>query len=142
MDIRRIDDLDAVMAAGQLFDSPPQPAATRRFLADAGHHLLIGYVDDVPAGMITGVEMTHPDKGTELFLYELAVAEPFREHGLATALVAALRDVAVERGCYGLWVIANEANVAAVAAYGGAGGVPEAGQVVLSWSLDRQAGQP
>jgi ribosomal protein S18 acetylase RimI-like enzyme len=137
VDIRRIQDVDAVMAAGELFDSPPQLAATGRFLAQEGHHLLIAYVDDVPAGMITGVEMTHPDKGTELFLYELGVEEPFRELGLAKALVAALRDVAAERGCYGLWVVTGEANAAALATYGGAGGVPEAGQVVLAWTLDR-----
>jgi ribosomal protein S18 acetylase RimI-like enzyme len=136
MDIRRICDIDAVMAAGQLFDSPPQLAATRRFLTADGHHLLIAYIDDVPAGMITGVEMTHPDKGTELFLYELGVAEPFRERGVAKALVAALRDVAFDRGCYGLWVVTGEANVAALATYGGAGGVPEGGQVVLAWTLD------
>jgi ribosomal protein S18 acetylase RimI-like enzyme len=136
MDIRRIHDIDAVLGAGELFDSPPQLEPTRRFLAADGHHLLIAYVDDVPAGMITGVEMTHPDKGTELFLYELGVEEQFREIGVAKALVAALRDVAVERGCYGLWVVTGEANIAALATYGGAGAVPESGQVVLAWTLD------
>jgi len=136
MEIRRICDVEAVMAAAALFDTPPQPAATRRFLDADGHHLLIAYADDVPAGMITGVEMTHPDKGTELFLYELGVEEPFREHGVAKALVAALREVAIERGCYGLWVVTSDANVAALATYGGAGGVPEGGQVVLAWTLD------
>jgi ribosomal protein S18 acetylase RimI-like enzyme len=142
MDIRRICDVDAVMAAGQLFDSPPQLAATLRFLAADGHHLLIAYLDDEPAGMITGVEMTHPDKGTELFLYELGVEEAFRERGVAQALVTALRDVAVARGCYGLWVVTSEANAAALATLGGAGGVPEGGQVVLAWTLDAADAPP
>jgi GNAT superfamily N-acetyltransferase len=66
------------------------------------------------------------------------VEEPFRERGVAKALVAALRAVAVERGCYGLWVVTGEANVAALATYGGTGGVPEGGQVVLSWTLDAE----
>jgi hypothetical protein len=29
--------------------------------------LLVAYLDDAPVGMTTGVEMTHPDKGTEMF---------------------------------------------------------------------------
>ena len=28
---------------------------------------------ELPVGMVTGVETTHPDKGTEMFLYELSV---------------------------------------------------------------------
>ncbi len=32
--------------------------------------------------MVSGVELTHPDKGTEMFLYELGVAERFRGRGI------------------------------------------------------------
>ncbi|MCQ4045115.1 GNAT family N-acetyltransferase [Streptantibioticus rubrisoli] len=82
MEIRRITEVEAVKDAGLLFDAPPLLEATERFLADERHHLLIAYVDDVPAGMVTGVEMTHPDKGTEMFLYELGVEESFRGRGV------------------------------------------------------------
>ena len=44
--------------------------------------------------MVTGVETTHPDKGTEMFLYELAVDEAARDRGVGRALVAALADLA------------------------------------------------
>jgi hypothetical protein len=37
--------------------------------------MLIAYIDYVAAGFVSGVEMSHPDKGTEMFLYELSVAE-------------------------------------------------------------------
>jgi len=57
-----------VVAASHLFDGPAQEAATRRFLAEAGNHLLISYVGGHPAGSISGVEMTHPNKGTEMLL--------------------------------------------------------------------------
>lgn len=53
------------------------------FLASEGHNLLIAYVNDEPAGMVTGVEMTHQDKGTEMFLYELGVDAGFRGRGSA-----------------------------------------------------------
>ncbi|MFG3053411.1 GNAT family N-acetyltransferase [Kitasatospora sp. NPDC048239] len=136
MEIRRITRVEAVKDAGHLFDSLPRPGATERFLADERHHLLIAYVDGVPAGMVTGVEMTHPDKGTEMFLYELGVDESFRGGGVGRALTSALADLARERDCYGMWVITDEDNAAALATYGRAGGAPEDGQVVLVWTFD------
>jgi ribosomal protein S18 acetylase RimI-like enzyme len=87
--------------------------------------------------MVTGVEMTHPDKGTEMFLYELGVDESFRGRGVGKALVAALADLARDRGCYGMWVITDEDNAAALATYSRAGGTPERDQVVLVWTFDQ-----
>ena len=138
MDIRRATRPEAVEAAGHLFDAAPLPAATARFLADEGHHLLIAYVDEVPAGMITGVETTHPDKGTEMFLYELGVDEPFHGRGIAKSLVAALERLARERGCYGMWVATDEDNKAAQATYGGSGGMPEWEQMVYVWTFNQE----
>ena len=66
--------------------------------------------------MITGVEMTHPDKGTEMFLYELGVDENHRGRGLGRDLVAAFRDAGAQRGCYGMWVLTDDDNAAATAA--------------------------
>ncbi len=137
MEIRHITRVEAVQDAGHLFDVPPLPGATERFLADERHHLLIAYVDDAPAGMVTGVEMTHPDKGTEMFLYELGVDESFRGRGVGRALTSALADLARERDCYGMWVITDEDNAAARATYRHAGGSPEEKQVVLVWTFDQ-----
>ncbi|SED95464.1 Acetyltransferase (GNAT) family protein [Streptomyces sp. TLI_105] len=136
MEIRRVTQVEAVNAAGHLFDAAPEQKATERFLADERHHLLIAYVDDVPAGMVTGVEMTHPDKGTEMFLYELGVDAPFGGRGIGRALVSALADLSRERGCYGVWTVTDEDNAAARATYSRADGIPEAGQVVFTWTFD------
>ncbi|MET8678571.1 GNAT family N-acetyltransferase [Streptomyces sp. NPDC004647] len=135
MEIRRISEPEAVVAASHLFDDAPEPEATERFLASSTHHLLIAYVDEEPAGMVTGVETTHPDKGTEMFLYELGVAPAFRRRGIGTSLVSALAELARSRGCYGMWVATGEANAAALATYARAEGEQEPGQVVLSWTF-------
>lgn len=97
--------------------------------------MFIAYVDGHPAGFVSGVEMTHPDKGTEMFLYELGVDEGYRRQGLGRSLVEALRNLARERGCYGMWVITDEDNDAALATYGGSGAEAERGQVVLVWTF-------
>jgi ribosomal protein S18 acetylase RimI-like enzyme len=136
MRIERVADAAAVERAADLFDAPPLPAATARFLADPGHHLLLAYDDGGgPIGMISGVETTHPDKGTEMLIYELGVAPAARQRGVATALVRALADVARAAGCYGMWVGTEPDNLAAQATYRRSGANDEAPFLLMSWDL-------
>jgi ribosomal protein S18 acetylase RimI-like enzyme len=124
-----------VAAASHLFDGPGRADATARFLAENGHHLLVAYEDEQAVGFVSGVEVTHPDKGTEMFLYELAVDEACRRRGIGRALVEQLAELARAAGCYGMWVLTDEDNEAARATYEGAGGVPETRQVVEVWTF-------
>jgi ribosomal protein S18 acetylase RimI-like enzyme len=136
MRIERIIDAAEVERGGELFDGPPLTEATARFLSEGNHHLLFAYDDGgTPVGMITGVETTHPDKGTEMFVYELGVAESARGLGVGTALVRALADLARERGCYGMWVGTETDNGAAQATYRKAGAGEEAPFLLLNWDL-------
>jgi ribosomal protein S18 acetylase RimI-like enzyme len=136
MRIERIVDPAAVHRAAELFDSPPLAAPTERFLADPGHHLLFAFDSAGRAvGMITGVEMTHPDKGTEMFIYELGVAPAARLQGVATELVKNLAEIARARGCYGMWVGTEPDNAAAQATYRKADANEEAPFQLLSWDL-------
>jgi ribosomal protein S18 acetylase RimI-like enzyme len=126
-------DTDHVLAATALFDGSPTVEATDAFLASAGHHLLVAYEGEQPVGFVSGVELLHPDKGRELFLYELGVDEEHRRRGIATALVDALAELARERGCYGMWVLTEPENAAALATYRAAGGEPPARSVTIEW---------
>jgi aminoglycoside 3-N-acetyltransferase I len=136
MRIERVVDAAAVHRAADLFDSPPLPEPTERFLADPTHHLLLAYDEsDCAVGMISGIETTHPDKGTEMFIYELGVAPAARLQGVATELVKALADLARRRGCYGMWVGTEPDNAAAQATYRKAGANEEAPFLLLSWDL-------
>jgi hypothetical protein len=69
IELRRLGPGDAavVLGAATLFDKPPQPAATAAFLAADDHHLILAELDGEPAGFVSGVEMTHPEKGPEMF---------------------------------------------------------------------------
>ncbi|QQQ76978.1 GNAT family N-acetyltransferase [Saccharothrix sp. 6-C] len=135
MDIRRITSSAAVMAAGHLFDDVPREDATRAFLADERHHLLIAYVDDEPAGFVSGVETIHPDKGVEMFLYELGVDEAHQRRGIASALIDRLIAVARERGCTGVWTGTEKDNAAALATYRRAGAELDFDTVAVSWGF-------
>src|SRR6185295_12378694 len=90
MDIRPARTVADVEAAAGVLDGPPRADATEAFLADPRHHLLLAWERGGVVGMVSGVEMTHPDKGTEMFLYELGVAEEARGRGIGRALTDAL----------------------------------------------------
>ncbi|MFE1951880.1 GNAT family N-acetyltransferase [Streptomyces sp. NPDC059524] len=139
MRIDRATTVPEILAASPLFDAPARPEWAAGFLATPGHHLFLAYEDaDDPArpiGFISGVETLHPDKGREMFLYELAVAEGHRRRGTARALIRALADLARERGCYGMWVGVDQDNAPALAAYRSAGGVDEGACAVMVWSF-------
>ena len=129
------DDRERVLAAAHLFDEPPRAEWTDRFLTADGHHLLFARIDEADVGFVTGVEMTHPDKGTEMFLYELGVDEAARGRGAGTALVTALRDLARDRGCYGMFVFTDHDNEAANRTYRAAGSSDPEPQVMLDWTF-------
>ncbi len=126
-----------VMAAAHLFDHQPRESWASGFLSDPTHHLLIAYADGRPVGFVSGVEMTHPDKGTEMFVYELGVAPEWRRQGIAKALLLELVEIARERGCYGMWVLTDDGNAGAVASYTSAGATRESPQVLFEWKFER-----
>lgn len=135
MRIHHITEVSAVLEASDLFDAPARVEWAARFLGEPGHHLLVAYVDGQPAGMITGVELTHPDKGTEMFLYELGVHPSFQRRGIGKALVNALAELAREKGCYGMFVLTDRENVAAMQTYRGTGTIAESDHVMLAWEF-------
>jgi ribosomal protein S18 acetylase RimI-like enzyme len=135
-DIRRATTLADIRAAQQLFDRDVSVAAAERFLTESGHHLLLAYDDGKPVGFVSGVEMTHPDKGTEMFLYELGVLPDYQRRGHGRALVAALAAAAKRAGCYGMWVLTDDFNTAAMTTYQSAGANRSEATTMLTWDFD------
>jgi aminoglycoside 3-N-acetyltransferase I len=54
---------------------------------------------------------------SELYIYDLAVDARHRRQGVATALIAELRKIAVRRGAYVIFVQADHGDEAAIALY-------------------------
>jgi aminoglycoside 3-N-acetyltransferase I len=54
---------------------------------------------------------------SELYIYDLAVDEPFRRRGIATGLIDRLRAVAVDRGAWVIYVQADRGDAPAVGLY-------------------------
>ncbi len=65
--------------------------------------------------------------------------ENARNKGVGTALVAALADLARHAGCYGMWVLTDQDNVAAVRAYEAAGGTDPQQHTLISWIFDERS---
>ncbi|MDQ3767384.1 MAG: GNAT family N-acetyltransferase [Actinomycetota bacterium] len=117
-----------IQEAEPLFDDPVDLPATRAFLADERHHLLIAYTDkDEPGGFVSAVELLHPDEPKpEMFLNELGVEPAFQRRGIATALMQELIELCRSRGCSEMWVGTEETNTAAMRTYRSTGGKREA----------------
>lgn len=134
--IERATTPEQVREAAPLFDHDVRDEAVHRFLHDPTHHLLLAR-DDAGAvvGFVSGVETTHPDKGVEMFLYELAVDPAAHRRGHGRALVSALAGLARERGCYGMFVLTDDDNDAAKATYRAAGAGPAEPTIMLGWTF-------
>lgn len=137
-------DAGTIAEVSYLFDDDVRPEWAEAFLRQPNHHLCIAYADGEAAGFVSGVEITHPDKGTEMLLYELGVDEDYRRQGIGRALLDALRTLAHERGCTGMWVPADDDNEPALALYRSARPDEEAPSIVAWWDLsapDPEAGR-
>ncbi|MGW9415890.1 GNAT family N-acetyltransferase [Arthrobacter cupressi] len=136
-------DEERLVAASPLFDGPVTPDLARLFLQRPGHHLLLAEnAAGAAVGFISGVETTHPDKGTEMFLYELGVAEEWRRRGVASRLIGALADIARELGCYGMWTGTESDNDAALATYRATGAAIEPGTTIVVYNFPPREAPP
>ena len=58
---------------------------------------------------------------SEVYIYDLAVAEPHRRQGIATALIRELQAVAATRGAWVIYVQADHGDDPAITLYAGLG---------------------
>ena len=118
-----------------LFDDPLDQQATRAFLADPRHHIVVAIDAGVVVGFVSAVHYVHPDKAApELWINEVAVAPTGRGRGIGKAMLASLLEHARTLGCGEAWVLTDRSNEAAMRLYRGLDGT-ESDAVMFTFQL-------
>jgi aminoglycoside 3-N-acetyltransferase I len=101
---------------------PPSEGYIRGLLADPHIIVLVALVEAEVAGGLVAYELPKFERErSEIYLYDLAVAEPARRRGIATALLERLRVLAAERGASSVFVQADYVDAPAISLYEGLG---------------------
>jgi aminoglycoside 3-N-acetyltransferase I len=97
---------------------PPSDAYLEALLAKEHVVALAGLVGQEVVGGLVAYELDKFERARrELYIYDLAVAEAHRRRGIATALIQQLRDIAVGRRAYVIYVQADYGDDPAIALY-------------------------
>ena len=90
----------------------------RRLLSDDHFVALVALEGDSVVGALAGYElMKFEQERSEFYIFDLAVAETHRRRGIATELIHAFRQIALERGGWVVFVQADYADPPAIALY-------------------------
>ncbi len=110
---------------GAAFEDPeaygsarPDDAYVERLLADPGFVALVARDGAAVIGALVAYELRKFEQPrSEFYIYDLAVAEAHRRQGVATALIEALKPIAVARGGWVIFVQADHVDPPAIALY-------------------------
>jgi ribosomal protein S18 acetylase RimI-like enzyme len=100
-------------------DRQPSDTYLKRLLARDTFIALAAIAEDgtVIGGIAAYVLDKFEQERSEIYIYDLAVAEFQRRQGIATALIAALQEIARQRGAYVIFVQADLTDAPAIALY-------------------------
>jgi len=97
---------------------PPTDAYLRGLLASPQFIALAAVQsDDVVGGLAAYELIKFEQQRSEIYIYDLAVAEDHRRRGIATALIQELRGIAASRGAYVIYVQTDLGDDPAIALY-------------------------
>jgi aminoglycoside 3-N-acetyltransferase I len=98
--------------------SPPSDAYLSDLLSKEHIVVLVALVGGRAVGGLVAYELDKfESQRRELYIYDLAVALHYRRRGIATSLIQALREIAVQRDAWVIFVQADYGDDAAVALY-------------------------
>ncbi|HTQ04444.1 MAG TPA: AAC(3)-I family aminoglycoside N-acetyltransferase [Polyangiaceae bacterium] len=96
----------------------PSPAYLSGFLGRPQNVVLVGKSGgEVVGGLVAYVLEKFERERSEIYIYDLAVAEAHRRRGIARNLIELLRSVSRELGAYVIYVQADYGDDAAIALY-------------------------
>jgi aminoglycoside 3-N-acetyltransferase I len=96
----------------------PSAAYLDQLLASDTFFALVALEGDEVVGGLAAYELRKfEQERSEIYIYDLAVAEAHRRRGIATALINELRGIAAQRGAYVIFVQADLEDAPAIALY-------------------------
>ena len=97
---------------------PPDDAYLQALLAADHVIALVAVVGEAVVGGLVAYELPKFERArSEIYIYDLAVAEAWRRRGVATALIARLQAIAADRGAWVIFVQADYGDDPAIALY-------------------------
>jgi aminoglycoside 3-N-acetyltransferase I len=97
---------------------PPTDAWLERVLGKDNVIVLVSLADVQVVGGLVAYELAKLERErSEIYIYDLAVAEAHRRRGIATKLIDHLRVIARERGAWVIYVQADYGDQPAIALY-------------------------
>ena len=98
--------------------SPPSDGYLNRLLGADYFIALAALKDDEVVGGLAAYQLRKfEQERSEIYIYDLAVAESHRREGIATALILELKKIAETRGAYVIFVQADLGDLPAIALY-------------------------
>ena len=102
----------------QYGSNPPSDAYLQALLEREHVVALTALIAGEVVGGLVAYELDKFEKARrELYIYDLAVAEAHRRRGIATGLIQTLQKIAASRGCWVIYVQADDGDEPAVALY-------------------------
>lgn len=109
---------DAFDEAATFFSDPPTDAYFEKLLSNAHFVMLVARINGTVVGALAAYELVKYERQrSEFYIYDLAVAEPFRRRGIARTLIEALKPIAKSAGAWVIFVQADREDEPAVALY-------------------------
>jgi aminoglycoside 3-N-acetyltransferase I len=97
---------------------PPQDAYLEGWLAKEHVVAVVALAGETVLGGLVAYELDKFERArSELYIYDLAVAEEYRRQGIATALIGHLCGIAARRGAWVVYVQADLGDAPAIALY-------------------------
>ena len=90
-----------------VFDNGIDPARLWALLATRINEVVVALDRGDVVGVAFGTVLMRPDKASEFFVNEVRLHRAYRGRGIRARLLGNLQDSARDRGCAGLWMLAE-----------------------------------
>jgi ribosomal protein S18 acetylase RimI-like enzyme len=121
--IKRLGQKDKALAHEIVAQFWPEGQLNDEFFKNQTNYLLAAYVDNVFAGFLYAYELDRLEmEKPMMFFYSIDVLPKYQRQGVGKRLIGALKKICRERNVSKMYVLTDEANVAAMRLYPSTGG--------------------